>query len=493
MADITYTLNLDPTPEYIIDVGTYGTRGQGATVTVGNTVTLHSGLNVTVDNTGTSTDAILNFSIPKGSTWYNGTSAPDSSIGMEGDYYLNLSNNHFYVKTDSTNWNDIGYITATSTWGTILGTLSAQTDLQDALNLKANTSTTINSHPLTSDVTITKSDIGLGNVTNIDASNADNITSGTLSSGRLDTDVTLQGNTFNGNSQLIQTTAVGKYPALDGSLITNISGGGGVVDFDNKGTVTTNITLTENKITTGYWSGTNSIALPTVTDTTKQVVCILDFTTATSSRPTITNTNLKWSDKNGGKPPATYSTLTGVRNKLIFKSTWEGGLLYWEAEYTSYGGVEKPYVQSVLSANGTLGGASEAVYASNVYSTYDAYKAGDNNNSTYFESLLNNYYTRYCVNPVKATSITIRNQPSGLGDFYSIGGYTLYGSNDNYNWVALASGTNTVTDTDTSWDINIPLANQSFYKYYKIYVTSSPKGTYYVMANFTINGVQVTT
>lgn len=36
-------------------------------------------------------------------------------------------------------------------------------------------------------------------------------------------DVTLQGNTFNGNSQLIQTNSSGQYPALDGSLITGVS------------------------------------------------------------------------------------------------------------------------------------------------------------------------------------------------------------------------------------------------------------------------------
>lgn len=37
-----------------------------------------------------------------------------------------------------------------------------------------------------------------------------------------DSTVTKQGNSFNGNSQLIQTTSAGKYPALDGSLITNL-------------------------------------------------------------------------------------------------------------------------------------------------------------------------------------------------------------------------------------------------------------------------------
>ncbi len=49
------------------------------------------------------------------------------------------------------------------------------------------------------------------------------ITQGTLSNARLTSDVTLQGNTFNGNSQLVKTTNLGKLPALDASLLFNIN------------------------------------------------------------------------------------------------------------------------------------------------------------------------------------------------------------------------------------------------------------------------------
>jgi len=38
--------------------------------------------------------------------------------------------------------------------------------------------------------------------------------------------VTLQGNTFNGNNQLVQLNGTGKLPALDGSLLTNLPAGG---------------------------------------------------------------------------------------------------------------------------------------------------------------------------------------------------------------------------------------------------------------------------
>lgn len=53
--------------------------------------------------------------------------------------------------------------------------------------------------------------------------NASYISSGTISSTRLDTDVTLLGNSFNGASQLVQLDASGNLPALNGSALTNLS------------------------------------------------------------------------------------------------------------------------------------------------------------------------------------------------------------------------------------------------------------------------------
>ena len=52
------------------------------------------------------------------------------------------------------------------TWGAITGTLSAQTDLQAALNAKVATSVTVNGHALSGNVTVSASDVGLGSVTN---------------------------------------------------------------------------------------------------------------------------------------------------------------------------------------------------------------------------------------------------------------------------------------------------------------------------------------
>jgi len=74
---------------------------------------------------------------------------------------------------------------------------------------------------------VTKAMVGLGNVPNLDATNAANISSGTLDDARLNATVTRQGNAFNGASQLVQLDGTGKLPAVDGSQLTNLPGGGG--------------------------------------------------------------------------------------------------------------------------------------------------------------------------------------------------------------------------------------------------------------------------
>src|SRR5665213_814607 len=58
---------------------------------------------------------------------------------------------------------------------------------------------------------------------NLTSLNASAVASGTLNDLRLSSNVTLQGNTFNGASQLLQLTGTALYPALNGSLITNIN------------------------------------------------------------------------------------------------------------------------------------------------------------------------------------------------------------------------------------------------------------------------------
>jgi hypothetical protein len=53
--------------------------------------------------------------------------------------------------------------------------------------------------------------------------NASNIASGTLADARLSAQVTIQGNTFNGVSQLVQLNASTQLPAVSGILLTNLN------------------------------------------------------------------------------------------------------------------------------------------------------------------------------------------------------------------------------------------------------------------------------
>jgi excisionase family DNA binding protein len=64
-----------------------------------------------------------------------------------------------------------------------------------------------------------------GDNTNGVAFNANVITAGNLSDSRLSANVTLAGNSFNGNNQLVQLDGSGKLPALDGSALTNLAAG----------------------------------------------------------------------------------------------------------------------------------------------------------------------------------------------------------------------------------------------------------------------------
>jgi hypothetical protein len=63
-----------------------------------------------------------------------------------------------------------------------------------------------------------------GNGSNLTNLNGSNVTSGTVADNYLSTDVTLQGNTFNGDSQLVQLTNTGVLPSLSGVNLTNLNG-----------------------------------------------------------------------------------------------------------------------------------------------------------------------------------------------------------------------------------------------------------------------------
>lgn len=177
---------------------------------------------------------------------------------------------------------------------------------------------------------------------------------------------------------------------------------------------------------------------------------------------------IKWSDKNGGKAPTSYSALSGVRNRLTFTTNDNGSA--WEVEYTSYGSVETTFVQPILGANGTMGGTAFAVdVVSLYYGVSSAYSAVDGNNGTYMHTPNNSTpldYRLYNPTPLKVSQIDIIPISN-----YNPTNYTIYASNDYSTWTILTSGTNAITSSNFS--IAIPEANRSFYKYYRLYSTAT--------------------
>lgn len=89
--------------------GNTGEAGESATVTVGTTTTGAAGTDAVVTNTGTESDAVLNFTIPRGATgtagapgtpgttWFFGTGAPGTVPGsIPGDAYLDMADGTVY-------------------------------------------------------------------------------------------------------------------------------------------------------------------------------------------------------------------------------------------------------------------------------------------------------------------------------------------------------------------------------------------------------------
>lgn len=78
------------------ETGSAGVDGKSATITIGTVTTLDAGSSATVENVGTSTDAIFNFGIPKGA----------DGIVEETDPVFSASASASITSQDITNWNN---------------------------------------------------------------------------------------------------------------------------------------------------------------------------------------------------------------------------------------------------------------------------------------------------------------------------------------------------------------------------------------------------
>lgn len=95
------------------DTGAKGDKGDAGTLAIGTVTTTASGTSATVTNSGTSSTAVLNFTIPKGDQGtpgvnanriLNGNGAPNFSIGTDGDFYLDKTAGVMYGPKDSGAW-----------------------------------------------------------------------------------------------------------------------------------------------------------------------------------------------------------------------------------------------------------------------------------------------------------------------------------------------------------------------------------------------------
>lgn len=140
-----------------------------------------------------------------------------------------------------------------------------------------------------------------------------------------------------------------------------------------------------------------------------------------------------------------------------------------ETKYYKYNPIE--WSTPVLTSNGVLGGEQFAVHASFVpSSSYDAYKAMDGNDSTFWQCGTNSAgHSFIFYNPVPIRVTTLFFTFYDNAGKYGIRQGTLYASNDNINWVELKS----FKEYTTTWD---SFDKTGFYKYYKIAILQG--GTY---------------
>lgn len=100
--------------------GEQGEQGQAATITVGNTYTRPAGAPAAVMNSGTSSDAKLDFYIPKGD---KGEPGADGAIHYTAGIGIDITPQNVIQATGLTHVE----------WGTVTGNINSQTDLQNAL------------------------------------------------------------------------------------------------------------------------------------------------------------------------------------------------------------------------------------------------------------------------------------------------------------------------------------------------------------------------
>ncbi|HSW79349.1 MAG TPA: hypothetical protein VLG47_01080, partial [Candidatus Saccharimonadales bacterium] len=185
-----------------------------------------NGANELVQLNGTAGLPALNGSLLTNLNATNIASGTLSDSRLSSNVALLNGNNNFTGATLQHNGNNVcdasgncaGVGGGVTTSGGTTGTISLFTGAQSiGDSVLSQSGTTLTVAGTLSATTLTGAGSGITSL------NASNVSSGTLADGRLSANVTLQGNTFNGNNQLVQLNGTGGLPALDGSLLTSLN------------------------------------------------------------------------------------------------------------------------------------------------------------------------------------------------------------------------------------------------------------------------------
>ena len=156
----------------------------------------------------------------------------------------------------------------------------------------------------------------------------------------------------------------------------------------------------------------------------------------------------------------------------------------------------KASTNPILTENGVIGKDKFAVWSNNEYnSNYSAYKSFTTGDTTYCAISQNGYgksvdkpyhYIIYFpYKGAKLTKITHKNRGTYVASPKYI---ALQASNDCSKWITLTKVTNSNNTANAVWDLNIPLARQGYYKYYRYIITSSNSENYCALGFLTLVG-----
>ena len=274
--------------------GEQGADGNAATIVAGNAYSVASNANPAVINTGSSSNAVFDFYIPKGEKGESGKDGKDGAVHYEAGVGIEITPNNVINATGE----------AVASWGGIEGTLSNQTDLKNALDAKQDT--------LTAGTNITISD---------------NVISAAGAAYTAGTGLSLTGTEFS-----VDTTVIAEksdIPTVNDSTIT----------FTNNGTTVDSFTTNESS------AKTIALSAPVITMTTTDpgegaVLAENNFIGVYGGDPIImdysTNeveTGVKWIDgsmiykktvNTGTLPNATFTTVAHNISNLSLVLKLEG-------------------------------------------------------------------------------------------------------------------------------------------------------------------------